>query len=249
MFGKVRLAFPPGFREVRKNSAASGTLRAAVLGMNDGLVSNLSLVMGVTGGTSDSAIILLVGIAGLLAGAFSMASGEYVSMKAQKDHYEHILDIKRGEVERFPEGERGELVNIYKSKGLSIDEAKTVARWIMREPETALDTMAREGLGLDPNQLGSPWMASLSSFLSFAVGAFVPILPHTIWTEGLAFTLSGLFSAIILACVGCLLAGFSGKNIVVGGARMLIIGMVSASLTFGLGTLVGRAIGTNPSAL
>ena len=162
VFGKVRLTLPGGFREVRRSSAASGTLRAAVLGMNDGLVSNLSLVMGVTGGTSDPAIILLVGIACLLAGAFSMASAEYVSMKVQKDRYEYMLDIKRGELERFPEDERGELVNIYESKVLSVDEAKTVARWIMRKPEAALDTIAREGLGLDPNQLGSPWMASLS---------------------------------------------------------------------------------------
>ena len=232
-----------------RTSPTSGTLRAAVLGMNDGLVSNLSLVMGVTGGTSDPQIILLVGIAGLLAGAFSMGSGEYVSMKAQKDRYEHLLDTKRGDLDKFPEDERDELVNIYESKGLSTDEATTVAHWIMRNPETALDTMAREGLGLDPNQLGSPWMASLSSFLAFAAGALVPVLPHAIWTGGLAFALSGLFSAIALACVGCFLAGFSGKNIVVGGARMLIIGAVSAAVTFGIGTLIGRVIGTNPPAL
>ena len=235
--------------ESRQSAAGSGALRAAVLGVNDGLVSNFSLVMGVTGGTSDPGIILLAGVAGLLAGAFSMASGEYISMRAQRDRYEYLLEMERGELEEFPEEEREELVLIYQAKGLTKEEANTVADRIMQDPEIALDTMAREELGLDPRQLGAPGIAAASSFIAFAAGAFVPVLPHILSEGDIAFALSGILSALALVVVGSLLSALSGKHVLWGGVRMLIIGVVAAALTFGLGTLVGEIIGTGRSAL
>ena len=231
----------PG-RDVQQSLEASGVLRAAVLGANDGLVSNFSLVMGVTGGTSDPGIILLAGFAGLLAGAFSMAAGEYVSMRAQRDRYEYVLDMERAELEEFPEEEREELMLIYQAKGLTRQEAEMVADRIMQDPEIALDTMAREELGVDPNQLGSPRGAAASSFVAFAAGAFVPVLPHILAEGGLAFALSGILSILALFAVGSLLSVLSRKRVLWGGLRMLLIGVVAASLTFVLGTLVGEAL-------
>ena len=227
---------------LRQGSGASGTLRAAVLGFNDGVVSNFSLVMGVSGGTSVPGIILLAGIAGLVAGAFSMAAGEYVSMRAQKDRYEHLLQVEREELEEFPEEEKEELVLIYQAKGLTKQEATTLADRIMQNPEAALDTMAREELGLDPAQLGSPWGAATSSFVAFAAGAFIPVFPHLISEGNFAFALSGILSAVTLGGVGALLSALSGKHVLWGGVRMLIIGLSAAALTFGVGTLVGRTL-------
>ena len=228
--------------QAQQSAAGSGALRAAVLGVNDGLVSNFSLVMGVTGGTSDPGIILLAGVAGLVAGAFSMASGEYISMRAQRDRYEYLLEMERGELEEFPEEEREELALIYRAKGLTKEEANTVADRIMQDPEIALDTMAREELGLDPRQLGAPGIAAASSFIAFAAGAFVPVLPHTVGEGDIAFALSGILSALALVVVGSLLSALSGKHVLWGGIRMLIIGVTAATLTFGLGTLVGEAL-------
>ena len=241
---KLALSRPPGDLDnnPQHSSAGSGALRAAVLGANDGLVSNFSLVMGVTGGTSDPGIILLAGLAGLLAGAFSMAAGEYVSMRAQRDRYEYLLEMERGELEEFPEEEKKELVLIYQAKGLTREEASTVADRIMQDPKIALDTMAREELGLDPRQLGAPGIAAASSFVAFAAGAFVPVLPHIVAEGGIAFALSGILSALALVVVGSLLSALSGKHVLWGGVRMLIIGVLAATLTFGLGTLVGEAL-------
>ena len=150
--------------------------------------------------------------------------------------------MERGELEEFPEEEREELVLIYQAKGLTKEEANTVANRIMQDPEIALDTMAREELGLDPRQLGAPGIAAASSFVAFAAGAFVPVLPHALGEGGIAFALSGILSALALVVVGSLLSALSGKHIMWGGVRMLIIGMVAAALTFGLGTIVGEII-------
>jgi VIT1/CCC1 family predicted Fe2+/Mn2+ transporter len=170
-------------------------------------------------------------------------------MRAQRDRYEYLLEMERGELEEFPEEEREELVLIYQAKGLTKVEAETVADRIMRDPEIALDTMAREELGLNPNQLGSPRGAAASSFVAFAAGAFVPVLPHTVAEGDLAFALSGILSILALFAVGSLLSVLSGKRVLRGGLRMLLIGVVAATLTFGLGTLVGEIIGTGQSAL
>ena len=157
--------------ETRHRFGNGSSLRAAVLGVNDGLISNFSLVMGVAGGTSKSEYVLLAGVAGLLAGAFSMAAGEYISMRSQRDVYEYQIKLEQAEIEDSPEDEVEELVLIYRSKGFTQEESEVIAKRIMERPDVALDTMVREELGLDPSQLGSPWGASLSSFLAFTAGA------------------------------------------------------------------------------
>ncbi len=217
----------------------SGSLRAAVLGVNDGLVSNFSLVMGVAGGTDNASFILLAGVAGLLAGAFSMAAGEYVSVRSQRDVYEHQIGIEAAELEEFPEEEEEELVLIYQAKGLSEEEAKKVAARIMSNPQVALDTMAREELGLDPDDLGSPVGAALSSFTAFVGGAIVPILPYILNLGGPAFALSAVLSVIALVLVGGALSLASGKSWYMGSLRMLLAGGAAAAVTYGIGSLIG----------
>jgi VIT1/CCC1 family predicted Fe2+/Mn2+ transporter/rubrerythrin len=220
-----------------------GTLRAGVLGVNDGLVSNFSLVMGVAGGTGNNAdIVLVAGVAGLLAGAFSMAAGEYVSMRSQRDIYEHEIQKERIELQLWPEEEEEELVLIYQAKGLSEEDSRRVAKQVMADPVVALDTMAREELGLDPSQLGSPWRASLSSFTAFVSGALVPILPYIFDAGNLAFSLSAVLSAGALVGVGGLIAIMSGRNAAWGALRMLLAGGAAAAVTFGIGRLIGVSI-------
>lgn len=219
-----------------------GSLRAAVLGVNDGLVSNFSLVMGVAGGTSNSDFVLLAGIAGLLAGAFSMAAGEYISMRSQRDVYEYRIQMEQEEIEEWPEEEHEELVLIYQAKGFSETEAEEIADQIMTQPQVALETMAREELGLDPEQLGSPWGASFSSFVAFVGGAIVPIIPYIAGVGGLAFGLSAGLSAGALILVGGWLAGMSGKSVSWGSMRMLLAGGAAAATTFGIGRLIGTTI-------
>ena len=219
-----------------------GSFRAAVLGVNDGLVSNFSLVMGVAGGTSNPDIILLAGVAGLLAGAFSMAAGEYVSMRSQADLYEHLIAKEAIELRDWPEEEEEELALIYQAKGLPRDESERIAKQIMARPDVALETMAREELGLDPSKLGSPWRAAGSSFLAFLAGASVPILPYVFGAGDLAFMLSGVFGATALLGVGGLLAGLTGKSVRWGALRMLLAGGVAASVTYSVGSLIGVTI-------
>lgn len=225
-------------------SGTSGSLRAAVLGVNDGLVSNFSLVMGVAGGTSNPDIVLLAGVAGLLAGAFSMAAGEYVSMRSQRDVYEHQINLERTEIEMWPEEEEEELSLIYQAKGLSKEEAEIIAKRLMADPEIALDTMAREELGLNPSELGSPWRASLSSFGAFISGAIIPILPYIFGANGMAIPLSAVLSAVALLTVGGTLAWMTNRSAVWGGLRMVIAGGAAAAVTFGVGSLIGTSIST-----
>ena len=219
-----------------------GSLRAAVLGVNDGLVSNFSLVMGVAGGTSNADFVLLAGVAGLLAGAFSMAAGEYVSMRSQRDLYEYQIGVEEAELKEWPEEEEAELVLIYQAKGLSQAESQLIAERIMSRPQVALDTMAREELGLDPAQLGSPWGAAFSSFFAFVAGAIVPILPYIFDAGSLAFILSAALSAGALVVVGGTLARVSAKSAVWGATRMLLAGGAAAAITFGVGHLIGVSV-------
>ena len=228
--------------ESRTTFGEGGSLRAAVLGVNDGLVSNFSLVMGVAGGSGNPDIVLLAGVAGLLAGAFSMAAGEYVSMRSQRDVYEHRIGMERVELEEWPEEEEEELVLIYQAKGLSLEESRSVAKQIMARPEIALDTMVREELGLNPSQLGSPGRAAISSFAAFVLGAIVPILPYIFDAGGLAFTLSAALSATALVVVGGLLAALTQKSAAWGALRMLLAGGSAAAVTFGVGHLIGVSI-------
>ena len=217
-----------------------GSLRAAVLGVIDGLVSNFSLVMGVAGGTGDPSFVLLAGVAGLLAGAFSMAAGEYASMRSQRDIYEHDLRREAIELREWPEEELEELKLIYRAKGLSEEEASNVAHRVMADPQVALDTMAREELGLDPSSLGSPWRASFSSFAAFTVGAAVPILPYVFGAD--VVTLSAVLSAAALVAVGGMLAAMSERRIWWGSLRMLIAGGAAAGVTYGVGRLIGVSV-------
>lgn len=231
----------PIWEEGQSATGASGNLRAAVLGVNDGLVSNFSLVMGVSGGTDNADFVLLAGIAGLLAGAFSMAAGEYVSMRSQRDIYEHELHKEEIEIRDWPDEEQHELELIYRAKGLTEDEARLIAKRLMSDPKIALDTMAREELGLDPDELGSPWGAAFASLAAFVGGAIVPILPF-LFNLGNGTVISAILSALALLVVGGFLAVMSGNRPSWGALRMLLVGSAAAAVTYGIGSLIGVSV-------
>ncbi len=229
-------------RERWHRGAGGGSFRAGVFGINDGLVSNLSLVMGIAGAESGHDIIVLAGLAGLLAGAFSMATGEYVSMRVQRELFEREIDLEREELETNPEEERQELALIYRAKGLPPAEAEQVATRLIADKETALDTLAREELGLDPGELGSPWGAAISSFLMFALGASLPVLPYLLLAGQGAFLGSLVLSGLALAIAGGSTAFLTGRSLLFGAGRMLLLGAASATVTFGVGRLLGVAL-------
>lgn len=236
-------AGPAAHEAAHRFGGGGGSIRAAVLGVNDGLVSNFSLVMGVAGATAKADFVLLAGSAGLLAGAFSMAAGEYVSVRSQRDIYEHQISIEREEVAEFPVEEREELALIYQAKGLSKEAAEHIAEHLMSNKEVALDTLVREELGLDPGQLGSPWNAAIVSCLAFCAGAIVPIIPYIISKSGGAtFAVSAGVSGGALLVVGGSLALFSGRKVAWGALRMLLAGGAAAAVTYGVGRLIGVAI-------
>jgi VIT1/CCC1 family predicted Fe2+/Mn2+ transporter len=220
----------------------SGSLRAAVFGVSDGLVSNTALVMGIAGSGAPRTTILLAGIAGLLAGAFSMAAGEYVSMSGQREMYQREISLEAAELAERPEEERAELVLLYRAKGLDRASAERLADRIMANPRVALDTLAREELGLDPDELGSPWSAALSSLLAFAAGAFVVVLPY-LFGGGPVTLLTAIGLAVLaLFTVGASLGILNGRSALRSGLRQLIVGTVAAAVTFGAGHLVGSAV-------
>jgi vacuolar iron transporter family protein len=216
-----------------------GSLRAAVFGANDGLVSNFSLVMGVAGANAEPRFVLLAGIAGLLAGASSMAAGEYVSVSSQRELYEQQIAVERQELEMAPEEEKEELSLIYQAKGIPADQAEELANRILENPESAVDTLAREELGLDPSALGSPWGAAASSFVSFAIGATIPVLPYMLMGGSAAFFASALVCGIALFIVGALISIFTGRNLLFSGFRMVLIGAAAAAFTYFIGRLLG----------
>jgi len=219
-----------------------GNLRAAVFGINDGLVSNASLIFGVAGASSDPAVVLLTGVAGLTAGAFAMATGEFVSVRSQRELFEYQIALERDELKEYPDAEAQELALIYKAKGLSGSEAERVAKQLVADPEHALDTLAREELGLNPDELGSPWGAAISSLLSFALGAAVPLLPFAMGAGERALPIAGLLTAIALFAVGATLSLFTGRAAVFSGARMLLLGSLAAAVTFAVGKLFGVSV-------
>lgn len=229
--------------EGRHRSAGGNALRAAVLGANDGLVSNLSLVMGVAGVAVAEQQILLTGIAGLLAGAFSMAIGEWVSVQSSRESTARQLAIEREEIAALPEEEAEELRLIYQAKGLPEDEARTVAKRILQDPEIALDVMAREEMGIDPDELGgNPWTAALTSFVLFALGAIIPVLPF-IWLTGAAAIITSLVAGGFgLFLLGAAITVFTGRNAALSGGRQLALGITAAVVTYGIGTLIGVSI-------
>ena len=229
-------------KEHHHRGGQGGVLRASVFGVNDGLVSNLSLVIGVAGADPEPRFILLAGVAGLLAGSFSMAAGEYVSMSAQREMFERQIALEREELATAPEEEREELSLLYQAKGVPAAEADLMANRLIADPAAALDTMAREEMGLDPEALGSPWGAALSSLLAFAVGAVLPVLPYLFASGTLAVGLAALRSASGLLAVGGAITLFAGRNPLVGALRMLAIGAVAASVTYLVGRLIGVGV-------
>jgi VIT1/CCC1 family predicted Fe2+/Mn2+ transporter len=220
-----------------------GNLRAAVFGINDGLVSNASLIFGVAGASADPAVVLLTGVAGLTAGAFAMATGEFVSVRSQRELFEYQIGLERDELAEYPDAEAQELALIYKAKGLSGSEAQRVAKQLVADPEHALDTLAREELGLNPDELGSPWGAAISSLLSFAVGAAVPLLPFAFGPGMRALPIAGALTAVALFAVGATLSLFTGRAAIASGARMLLLGSLAAAVTFSVGKLFGVSVG------
>ncbi|HEX4942021.1 MAG TPA: VIT1/CCC1 transporter family protein, partial [Actinomycetota bacterium] len=230
--------------EQNASSSKSGALRAAIFGMNDGLVSNLSLIFGVAGAEAAADVVVIAGFAGLLAGAFSMGAGEYVSMKVQREVFEQLIHKEAHEIASQPAEELRELAEIYERKGISPETAARIAAEIMDDPELALETHAREELGIDMKEgLGSPWAAAGSSFATFSVGAVVPLLPFLFTSDETAIVVSAGLSAVTLFAVGGAMTILTGRGVLLSGARMLAIGAVAAAITYGVGSLVGVAVG------
>jgi vacuolar iron transporter family protein len=219
--------------------AGGGNLRAGVFGVNDGLVSNASLILGVAGAGAEPKVILLSGAAGLLAGAFSMAAGEYVSVRSQREMYEYQIALEQDELAAYPEEEAAELALIYEARGLEPAQARSLAQGMIADPVKGLDALAREELGLNPDELGSPWGAATFSFVAFAIGAIVPLLPFLLWRTSGALTASIATTAIALFFVGAALSLFTGRPAWRGGVRMLLIGGGAGAVTYLLGSLLG----------
>lgn len=248
------------FREISKTPAASGgvniariegrhrggtgnALRAAVLGVNDGLVSTLSLVMGVAGANPGREVVVLSGVSGLLAGSLSMALGEWISVRSSAESFERQLAVERDELEMMPEEEEAELTLIYQAKGFTEQEARVAARRILSDPETALDTLAREELGMSADEAGNAWVAAFTSFLLFSFGSIIPILPW-FFVGGV----TGVAASAVLAGIALFLAGavtnlFTGRGAWFSGGRMLLFGLVAAAITFGIGKAIGVSTG------
>jgi len=233
---------PVSANDVERQHSRGGNLRAAVFGINDGLVSNTCLITGVVAASGDEHV-LITGVAGLLAGAFSMAAGEYVSMRSQRELFEHQIALEREELAEYPQAEAEELALIYEARGMPLDKAREVSSDLMRVPDHALDVLAREELGLDPQNLGSPWGAAIASFVAFAVGAVVPLAPFLFATHhGGQLQQSIALAAVALFGVGTLISLFTGRRALFGGLRMLAIGVAAAAVTYFVGRLLGTVV-------
>ena len=230
--------------EGRHRNVAGNALRAAVLGANDGLCSNLALVMGVAGASPSSHAILITGFAGLLAGACSMALGEWVSVTSSRELMEREMRVEADELAMAPEEEREELQLIYEAKGLPPEEAKQLSTRLLGDKDSALDVLVREELGLDPNDLGgSPRTAAITSFVLFSFGAIFPVLPFLFLSGWTAVATSVAISGLVLFGVGAAITLFTGRSVWVSGGRQLVLGLGAAGLTYGLGAALGVALG------
>lgn len=239
-------AMPTSVEQIgaRHRSVGGGNLRAAVFGVNDGLLSNASLILGVAGAGVDARFVLTSGVAGLLAGALSMAAGEYVSVRSQREMYEYQIGLERDELEEYPEEEAEELALIYQARGMDLERARELAHTLVREPTHALDTLAREELGLNPDDLGSPWGAAGFSFVSFAAGAVLPLLPFAFGLAlgpGMVVSVTTTLAALFL--VGLAISLYTGRSALAGGLRMMGIGALAGGATYAIGSLLGVAIG------
>jgi vacuolar iron transporter family protein len=224
----------------RHRDVKGGTQRAAVLGAGDGLLTNLSLVLGVAGASStDAATVRLAGVAGLLAGAFSMAAGELVSVRAQQEMVEREVEVERQELATEPEAELRELTGMYRAQGLAREEAETVARILSKNPKIALDTHARLELGIDPDAPGSAGRAATFSFISFAIGALLPLFPW-FFTEGTTAVIASIIIGGLAAlALGAAIGSFAGRSVVKTALRQLAVAAVAAAVTYGVGSLLG----------
>lgn len=227
--------------ERRHRGASANALRAAVLGVNDGLVSNLILVMGVAGANPGRDVVVLAGLTGLLAGAFSMALGEWISVQSSAEAYARQVAIERDELDLMPEEEQEELTLIYQSKGFTRDEAERVAARIFQDRATALETLVREEIGVDDG--GNPWVAAITSFVLFTAGAIVPIAPWFFAGGTSATAASAIAAGIALFAAGAVTTFFTGRSTLFAGSRMLLFGLAGAVVTFAIGRLVGVSIG------
>jgi VIT1/CCC1 family predicted Fe2+/Mn2+ transporter len=223
----------------RHRDVRGGAARAAVFGISDGLVSNVALILGVAGAHSSAATVRVAGLAGLIGGAFSMAAGEYVSMRAQTELMQRELDVERQAIHHDPEDERRELAAIYVSRGLEADLADELSGKMMRTPELALETHAREELGFVPGDTGNPLQAALSSFVTFAVGALIPLLPWFFVAGTTATLWSVALGAVAALAVGGALSVFTGRSWVWSASRQLLISSAAAVVTFSVGRLIG----------
>lgn len=230
--------------EGRHRTTGGNALRAAVLGANDGLVSNLSLVMGVAGAQLSGQTVLITGLAGMLAGAGSMALGEWLSVQSSRELYAHQIETEEAELIAMPEEEEQELALIYQARGIDEEQARRMAAQTMTSREKALDTLAREELGINPEDLGgSAWEAAITSFFLFAAGAIVPVIPF-MFEEGFsAVVMSVAFSTLALFIVGAGITLFTGRPLLFSGLRQVAFGLIAATLTFGLGRLLGVTLG------
>lgn len=216
-----------------------GNIRAAIFGVNDGLISNASLMLGIVGANANHHFIVLSGVAGLLAGACSMSAGEFISVRSQRELFDYQIDLERSELELYPQEEAAELSMIYQARGLPKEEADSVAKKLISMPDKALDTLAREELGINEAELSSPYGAAVSSFFSFSIGAFIPLLPFLLgnyrWSLYASITLTG----ISLFSIGASLSLFTSQNAFKSGIRMLLIGLAAGCATYLIGSLLG----------
>lgn len=229
--------------ESRHRSVGGNALRAAVLGGNDGLVSNFSLVMGVAGASATQAGVALAGVAGLLAGALSMSLGEWISVKSSQELYENQMELEMDELENNPEGEKRELALIYMAKGIPEAQAKEMANDIMQDKTLAHQILIKEELGINPEELhGSAMEAAVYSFILFAIGAIIPLLPFLFLTGYTAIITCVIASAFGLFLIGAAITLFTGKNVWYSGFRQVVFGLAAAAITFGIGKLIGVSI-------
>jgi VIT1/CCC1 family predicted Fe2+/Mn2+ transporter len=236
--GTVRGVIPhvPSVHPEHHRDIQGGSARAAVFGVSDGLVSNMGLILGVAGADPAPAVVRLAGLAGLVSGAISMAAGEYNSMRVQSELLQRELAIEAVELRRRPEHETDELAGIYEQRGLPPDQARAMAEAMMRDPDTALETHAREELGIDPDQLGSPLGAATSSFFAFSLGAVVPLMPWFV-AEGRAATVASLVLGVVAAVVvGVLVGRSTGRPLSRAVVRQVLFTVIPAAITFAIGS-------------
>jgi len=223
-------------------TSAANNLRAAVFGINDGLISNMSLILGMVGSHASVSTIIVAGTAGLLAGAASMGAGEYISVRSQRELFEYQIEIERQELAEYPEEEKQELSLIYQARGIAKDQADLLSTLMIQNPKIGLDTLAREELGINPDDIVSPIGAMLSSFVSFALGAFLPLFPFVFWRDSSSIVPSIAITCLSLFSIGMVLSLFTNKSVWWSGLRMLLVGSIAGAITYAIGCLLGVSL-------